>query len=123
MNQKKTAMTGMPSGQGGKNSRNEDSFLASYLRAESSSDFLESLPYDASPTTDDRPFFFYTLRLSDLFALIGDLGGVERNNLGVLILLLLLLLSVALTLVFVIGQTLVLMRYMKEPVEENAEDG
>ncbi|MCB9561794.1 MAG: hypothetical protein H6709_19045 [Kofleriaceae bacterium] len=80
----------------------EDDFLARFLRAPSMSGFLDRLPYDASPTTDDKPFFFYTVRTRDLFSLLGQLDTLERNNLGLAILLILLIVSAGLTLLFVV---------------------
>jgi spermidine synthase len=79
-----------------------DAFLASFLLAPSMTRFLRGLPYDASPTTDNRPFFFYTVRPGELFSLLGKLDTLERNNLGLAILLILLLVSAGLTLLFVI---------------------
>lgn len=79
-----------------------DKFLGSFLTAPSASDFFAELPYDATPTTDDKPFFFYTVRPGELFSLLGQLDSLERNNLGLAILLILLLVSTALTLLFVV---------------------
>ena len=95
-------LQGPLAGSGDAHSRSEDPLLASYLRAPDSDQFLTALPYDASAPTDDRPFFFYNLRPGALVRMLGEMGGVERNNLGVLILLLVLMLSLALTAVFVV---------------------
>ena len=51
------------------------------------------LPFDITPVTDNRPFFFYTVRGSDFIGLLGKLGGMEKNNLGLAILQLVLLVS------------------------------
>jgi hypothetical protein len=79
-----------------------DPFLASFLEAPSATEFLRKLPYDASAPTDDRPFYFYTLRPSELGSVISQMDHLEKNNLGVAILLLLLGISTALTLALVI---------------------
>jgi predicted membrane-bound spermidine synthase len=84
--------------------------LGEFLRAPSASRFLDRLPYDASPTTDDRPFFFYTVRTGDFLGLLGELDSLERNNLGLAILLILLVVSAVLTLLFVILPLLVFRR-------------
>ena len=84
--------------------------LTAFLRAPSAQQFLSTLAYDASATTDNRPFFFYNLRLGELASILGRLGAVEINNLGVAILLFLLLLSVGLTIVFVLLPLLVFER-------------
>jgi hypothetical protein len=80
----------------------EDTVLAAYLRAPSGADYLGRLPYDASPTTDDKPFFFYNLRPMDMLSVLGRLKGIEKDNLGVAVLLMLLLLSSALILLLVV---------------------
>jgi spermidine synthase len=92
----------------------EDPFLHAFLEAPSAGRALARLPYDARPTTDDHPFFFYNLwgrQLLSLFASSGaHLGALELNNLGVAILGLLLLLSLLMTLVLVAGPLLLLDR-------------
>jgi hypothetical protein len=80
----------------------EDPGLGGFLRAESASAYLDKLPYDATPTTDDRPFFFYSVRSGDLPGLLSRIDKLEINNLGLAILLLLLIVSTALTLIFVV---------------------
>lgn len=80
----------------------EDAFLASFLRAPVARDFLARLDYDAAPTTDDRPFFFYNLRAKDLRALVTNLSSVPLNNLGIFVLLFLLAASTVFTLALVI---------------------
>jgi len=87
-----------------------DPFIDSYLRAPDSSAFLAKLPYDASPTSDDRPFFFYTLRRGEVLSILGNLGKLDLRNLGVAILLMLLILSAALTLVLVVAPLLIFER-------------
>jgi hypothetical protein len=94
----------------------EDPVLGAFLRADSASTFLARLPYDATPTTDDHPFFFYSLRGGELPDLLGKMDKLEINNLGLAILLLLLLVSTALTLVFVI---LPLLLFRREALREN----
>jgi hypothetical protein len=88
----------------------EDAFLAGYLRAPDGAAFLSRLSYDASPTTDDRPFFFYNLRQQDLLSILGRLGSLELNNLGVAILLLLLCASSLLTVLLVVLPLLIFER-------------
>lgn len=80
----------------------EDAFMASFLRAPNARSFLAKLPYDASPTTDDKPFFFYNLRKKELAGILNRLAAIELNNLGVAILMLLLLVSAGLTVLLVI---------------------
>ncbi len=89
---------------------NEDALLAGYLRASDGNAFLSRLSFDASPTTDDRPFFFYNLRHRDLMSILPRLASLELNNLGVAILLLLLCASSLLTLLLVLLPLLVFER-------------
>jgi hypothetical protein len=92
---------------------NEDPVLRGFIEAPSAQAALARLPYDASPTTDDRPFFFYNLRgrqLLSIFGTLGALGSLEINNLGIALLAFLLILSVVLTAVLVLGPLLLLRR-------------
>jgi spermidine synthase len=86
----------------GPSARSGDRFLASFLEAPSAREFLDGLSYDDSPTTDDRPFFFYTVRPGDLGSVFANVGSLERNNLGIAVLLGLLGLSAVLTIVLVV---------------------
>lgn len=94
----------------GRNTVEEDAFLAGFIRAPSASDFLAKLNYDATATTDDKPFFFYNLFKAEFFSLLGRFRSLEINNLGVAILLLLLVISSALTMLFVVLPLLVFER-------------
>ena len=80
----------------------EDGVLAGYLRAPDGAHYLDRLSFDASPTTDDRPFFFYNLRSSDLLSVAKRLTGIEKDNLGIAVLLFLLALSGILTALLVL---------------------
>ncbi|MBX5482916.1 MAG: hypothetical protein IRZ16_13905 [Myxococcaceae bacterium] len=78
-----------------------DPQLTRFFAAEPSAYYAAS-PHELSPTTDNRPFFFYTVRTSDFLRLLGNLGGLNHNNLALAILQILLLMSVALTLLLVV---------------------
>ena len=86
----------------GSENRERDRFLASFVEAPSAAQFLEALPYNAAAPTDDKPFYFYTLRPSEMLDIMGRMTQLERNNLGIAILLLLLGISTALTLGLVV---------------------
>ncbi len=45
--------------------RESDNQLAALLHAPDAAAYLEALPYDASPVSDDRPFFSYLMRPGD----------------------------------------------------------
>lgn len=88
----------------------EDPLLARFLRAPNAADVLDELPYDARATTDDRPFFFYSLRRSELLSALGRFGRLEANNVGIAILLLLLAFSLGTTVLLVALPMLALRR-------------
>ncbi len=49
-------------------------------------DFWDNYPADVSPTTDDKPYFFYTLRLGNLDDLVNERGVSNMNNQGIFVL-------------------------------------
>jgi hypothetical protein len=49
-------------------------------------DFWDNYPADVSPTTDDKPYFFYTLRLGNLDDWRYEQGVSNMNNQGVFVL-------------------------------------
>ncbi len=53
-----------------------DNEMSRFLRATDRAAFLRQYPFDVSPTTDDRPFFFHTVRFTDV--LRG--GTMEQAN-------------------------------------------
>lgn len=95
---------------GGPSAVGEDAFLHAFLADPSARRALARLRYDARPTTDDHPFFFYNLRGRQLLSVLGRLGSLELNNLGVAILMMLLLLSLGMTLLLIAGPLLLLRR-------------
>lgn len=80
-----------------------DALLARILTAPTLGEALAGLPYDASPTTDNRPFFFYHLRLGDLGSAFHRNAVGQLNNVGVMLLVLMLGFSIFTTLLFVIA--------------------
>jgi len=64
--------------------------------------FYAAQSYDARPTTDDRPFFFYTVWPGDFLGRLGEFADFERNNLGLAMLQLVLIVSLGLTLLLVL---------------------
>ncbi|GAB4252527.1 spermidine synthase [Deferrisoma sp.] len=63
---------------------NDGGLLARLLEAPDLGAALAELPYDVSPPTDDRPFFYYTLRPGDFLAAPDRAAGFD--NQGVLVL-------------------------------------
>lgn len=65
--------------------------------------FAQKYQYNVSPVTDDAPFFFFTLKLKQLFMHSPLQKGIDwKVNLGVLVLLILLALSVVAVLAFLL---------------------
>ena len=58
---------------------------------------------DISPPTDNRPFFFNTVRLGNLGAALGSAGEWRKTNLGTFVLFSLLAITAVLTLAFILG--------------------
>lgn len=79
---------------------------AAYLRLLQSGDaakFARAYPYDVSPATDDRPFFFYTTRTAAILGLVHPAGKAPmdwKTNLALFLLLSLLTLSIVAVLLF-----------------------
>ncbi len=65
-------------------------------------DFWTNYPSDVSPTTDDKPYFFYTLRLNNLDDWRYEQGVSNMNNQGVFVLYSLLGIVTALALLTII---------------------
>src|SRR6185295_10349340 len=51
------------------------------IRSESPESFIEGYRYDIAPTTDNRPFFFYTIHIGDLWksVLQGKTEDLDSN--------------------------------------------
>src|SRR5204863_270835 len=58
---------------------------------------------DVSPPTDNRPFFFNTVRPGNVGAALGSAGEWRKTNLGTFVLFSLLAITVVLTLAFILG--------------------
>ena len=65
--------------------------------------FARHYPYNVAPVTDNAPFFFFTLKASQVLGEEGLHGGIDwKVNLGVLVLLLVLVISLVAVLAFLI---------------------
>jgi hypothetical protein len=64
---------------------------------------IGSAPTDLSASTDDRPFFFYTIPTRLLPKTLSDLKGMEKNHQGLLTLVALLGISTVLAILFLLG--------------------
>jgi len=65
--------------------------------------FSRTYAFDISPVSDNRPFFFFTLKTGDILESLSDSGAMDwKVNLGVAVLGMLLLISVAAVLGFLL---------------------
>jgi hypothetical protein len=80
----------------------KDPLFSQLITTEDPSAFYRSYPLDVSPTTDDNPFFFYTVKPSQISQLISmDLESESfKNNVSLLWLIRLLIISLILVVVF-----------------------
>jgi spermidine synthase len=87
-----------------------DKLLAKTLEAPDLDDFLSTLSYDATPTTDNKPFFFYHQRLGDILSSFGKSAAGQLNNVGLVVLVILLGFSLLTTILFVVVPLLLFRR-------------
>ncbi len=87
-----------------------DKLLARTLEAPDLDDFLATLAYDATPTTDNKPFFFYHQRLGDILSSFGKSAAGQLNNVGLVVLVILLGFSLLTTILFVVVPLLLFRR-------------
>ncbi|MFN0247917.1 MAG: hypothetical protein ACKV2T_13595 [Kofleriaceae bacterium] len=79
-----------------------DKSLAKTLEAPDLDEFLATLSYDATPTTDNKPFFFYHQRIGDILSSFGKSAAGQLNNVGLVVLVILLGFSLLTTILFVV---------------------
>jgi len=79
-----------------------DPVFTELITTRNTQEFFHTYPLDVSPTTDDDPFFFYTVKFSDLPQLISlNLESESlKNNLALLWLFRLIVISLVLGLIF-----------------------
>ncbi len=77
--------------------------FADLIASENPTAFARNYPYNVAPVGDNAPFFFFTLRASQVLGQQGLQRGIDwKVNLGVLVLILVLVISVAAVLAFLI---------------------
>ena len=57
------------------------------IRARNPEIFFQQYPLNVTPTTDDRPFFFFTLKWQDILSLWKTPSELQKNNAGLFMLL------------------------------------
>lgn len=80
----------------------DDNAYAHFLRTADWRQFVARHPDDISPPSDDRPFFFYTVRPERLLAAAARFSQLSRDNLGLVLLLLSLAVVGVLVLAFLV---------------------
>ena len=83
--------------------RHIDSYVADLLLAPDPATFYAAYAADVTPTTDDRPFFFYSVKPQDLIPTGGNWSRLLLNNFAVVVLFTVLIIVIALTLLFILG--------------------
>ncbi|MFQ6100914.1 MAG: hypothetical protein ACE5OS_06715 [Anaerolineae bacterium] len=83
--------------------RHTNSHVAELLLAANPSRFYESYSADVTPTTDNRPFFFYSVKPRDLIPSGGNWSRLLLNNFAVVVLFTVLVIVAALTVLFILG--------------------
>jgi predicted membrane-bound spermidine synthase len=76
--------------------------------------FFAAYPNDVTPTRDNNPFFFHSLRLRGLGSALRGGGEWHKTNLGTFVLFAVLALTSLLTLLFVFGPLLLMRRRLRE---------
>ncbi|HEY4178253.1 MAG TPA: hypothetical protein VGM90_15505 [Kofleriaceae bacterium] len=79
-----------------------DKSLAGVIEAPDMDAFLATLSYDATPTTDNKPFFFYHQRFTDILGSFGKSAAGQLNNVALVVLLVMLGFSLLSTILFVL---------------------
>ncbi len=80
------------------------------IRAANWHQSVEDAVEDISPPTDNRPFFFYTVKPKDIFSALGKAGQMGESNLGLLLLFIVVGVVGVLVLVFLFLPLFVLRR-------------
>ena len=88
---------------------NDESFK-NLIYANNLDNFFESFPIDISPPTDDRPFFFHMMKMSNFYKLNFSQGMMSMNLRAITILGSLLIIVTILSIVFIFGPLLIYQR-------------
>jgi hypothetical protein len=73
------------------------------IRSNDPAAFSRTYQFNVSPVSDNKPFFFFTLKTRDLLHSVEDSGAIDwKVNLGIAVLGMLLLISVAAVLLFLL---------------------
>ncbi len=83
--------------------RHATTHVSELLLAADPSTFYASYSADVTPTTDDRPFFFYSVKPRDLIPSGGNWSRLLLNNFAVVVLFTVLVAVIVLTLLFILG--------------------
>ncbi len=78
------------------------------IRSNDPAAFSRSYQFNVSPVSDNKPFFFFTLKTRDLLRSVEDSGAIDwKVNLGIAVLCMLLLISIAAVLLFLLVPLLI----------------
>jgi hypothetical protein len=76
--------------------------FAQLVTTDSPEGFYSNYPYDVSPPSDNRPFFFHSVRLRDVWRSLFLSWESKKTNVGVLVLILVSIAASVLVLVFIL---------------------
>ncbi len=82
---------------------NPQSAVVELIRTPSWQRFVAAFPRDIAPPTDDRPFFFYTVRPDRLLAALAEPRALSRQDLGLALLVFALVVAAALVLALLVA--------------------
>jgi predicted membrane-bound spermidine synthase len=91
-----------------------DNVFTRLIEANRTDDFFAGYPNDVTPTRDNNPFFFHSLRLGNLVRALRGNSEWHKTNLGTFVLFAVLALTSLLTLFFVFGPLLLMRRRLRE---------
>ncbi len=87
-----------------------DNPFAQLITAEETEKFYETYPFKVSPTYDNSPFFFHTIRLRQLWQSIFLSWESKKTNVGILVLFMVFIVAFLLVALFILGPLLTFRR-------------
>ncbi|MEW5974642.1 MAG: hypothetical protein AB1898_02430 [Acidobacteriota bacterium] len=80
----------------------QDNAFSKLIRSPDPEDFYRTYPFDVSPPTDNKPFFFHTVRLRQLWNSLFLSWESKKTNVGVLVLYLIFFVTLLLVILFIL---------------------
>jgi len=97
-----------------------DNAFHRFIASDDKNLFYESYPFNITPPTDDKPFYFHFFSLKNIdIGKVWRLSSIDRNNISYLILLFLLVQAALLSVIFILGP----LAFIKRGVFSQARSG